>query len=165
MTQQQLGKYLWGAATALRGTIDAGDNKQYIFPLLSFKRICDVYDEGFETALTESGGDMEYAAFAEHHHFLVPDNRLYNTYEYLIKEFADNRGNTASEFYTNRTVVVFMDKIIDFLTVKGSIEPSMLFVAPFTEINSSVVLGLFDERVATRIVSLIEDLDRNVNIA
>ncbi len=49
MTQQQLEKYLWGAATQLRGTIDAGDYKQYIFPLLFFKRICDVYDEEFET--------------------------------------------------------------------------------------------------------------------
>ena len=48
MTQQELEKYLWGAATALRGTIDAGDYKQYIFPLLFFKRICDVYDEEFE---------------------------------------------------------------------------------------------------------------------
>jgi len=27
MTQQQLEKYLWGAATLLRGTIDAGDYK------------------------------------------------------------------------------------------------------------------------------------------
>ena len=51
MTQQNLEKYLWGAATALRGTIDAGDYKQYIFPLLFFKRICDVYDEEFEKAL------------------------------------------------------------------------------------------------------------------
>lgn len=31
MTQQELEKYLWGAATALRGTIDAGDYKQYIY--------------------------------------------------------------------------------------------------------------------------------------
>ena len=35
MTQRELEKYLWGVATALRGTIDAGDYKQYIFPLLS----------------------------------------------------------------------------------------------------------------------------------
>ena len=72
MTQKELEKYLWGAATQLRGTIDAGDYKQYIFPLLFFKRICDVYDEEFENALTESDGDIEYAAFAEHHHFVVP---------------------------------------------------------------------------------------------
>jgi type I restriction enzyme M protein len=42
MTQQELEQYLWGAATYLRGTIDAGDYKQYIFPLLFFKRISAV---------------------------------------------------------------------------------------------------------------------------
>jgi type I restriction enzyme M protein len=185
MTQQQLEKYLWGAATALRGTIDAGDYKQYIFPLLFFKRICDVYDEEFEKALEDSDGDLEYAAFAEHHHFLVPeqahwktvrettvnigmaiqeamreiekanpetlfgifgdaswtnkdrlsdatltnliehfsqhqlnlknvpDDQLGNAYEYLIKEFADDSGHTAAEFYTNRTVVKLMTMIMN----------------------------------------------------
>ena len=185
MTQNQLEKYLWGAATLLRGTIDAGDYKQYIFPLLFFKRICDVYDEEFERALADSDGDMEYAAFAEHHHFQVPgqahwnkvrettthvgmalqeamraieqanpdtlygifgdaswtnkdrlsdailinliehysqhklslshvpDDKLGNAYEYLIKEFADDSGHTAAEFYTNRTVVKLMTLIMD----------------------------------------------------
>lgn len=185
MTQQQLEKYLWGAATQLRGTIDAGDYKQYIFPLLFFKRICDVYDEEYEIALQEGDGDIEYAAFAEHHHFQVPegahwndvrettvnvgmalqdamraiekanpdtlygifgdaswtnknrlsdetlinliehysqhklslsnipDDKLGNAYEYLIKEFADDSGHTAAEFYTNRTVVKLMTMIMD----------------------------------------------------
>ncbi len=45
ITQQQLESYLWSAAVLLRGTIDAGDYKQFIFPLLFFKRLCDVYDE------------------------------------------------------------------------------------------------------------------------
>jgi type I restriction enzyme M protein len=185
MTQQELEKYLWGAATALRGTIDAGDYKQYIFPLLFFKRISDVYDEEFENALRDSDGDIEYAAFAENHHFQipkgahwtdvretttniglalqnamraieqanpdtlhgifgdaswtnkerlsdsmltdliehysqhklnlknVPDDKLGNAYEYLIKEFADDSGHTAAEFYTNRTVVKLMTMIMD----------------------------------------------------
>jgi type I restriction enzyme M protein len=52
----QLESYLWGAATLLRGVIDAGDYKQFIFPLLFFKRISDVYDEEFTQALAESGG-------------------------------------------------------------------------------------------------------------
>jgi len=72
MTHQQLEKYLWGAATLLRGLIDAGDYKQYIFPLLFFKRICDVYDEEYENALKESGGDLEYASFTENHRFQIP---------------------------------------------------------------------------------------------
>ncbi|MFA4980077.1 MAG: class I SAM-dependent DNA methyltransferase [Sphingobacterium sp.] len=185
MTQQQLEKYLWGAATALRGTIDAGDYKQYIFPLLFFKRICDVYDEEFQHALADSEGDIEYASFAENHRFVIPtgahwtdvretttnvglaiqnamrkiekdnpetlegifgdaswtnknrlsdatlinlvehfsqyklnltnvaDDKLGNAYEYLIKEFADDSGHTAAEFYTNRTVVKLMTKIMN----------------------------------------------------
>lgn len=185
MIQQELEKYLWGAATTLRGTIDAGDYKQYIFPLLFFKRISDVYDEEYANALEESDGDIEYAAFAENHHFQipegahwndvrettvnigqalqnamrvieqanpdtlygifgdaswtnkerlsdtmltnliehfsshklnlsnVPDDKLGDAYEYLIKEFADDSGHTAAEFYTNRTVVKLMTMIMD----------------------------------------------------
>ena len=36
LTQRELESYLWGAATLLRGLIDASDYKQYIFPLLFF---------------------------------------------------------------------------------------------------------------------------------
>ena len=196
MTQQQLEKYLWGAAVALRGTIDAGDYKQYIFPLLFFKRICDVYDEEFALALQESDGDFEYAAFEENHRFQVPkgahwkdvrettvnvgmaiqnamralekanpqtlhgifgdaswtnkdrlpdetltnliehfsqhtlsltnvpDDQLGNAYEYLIKEFADDSGHTAAEFYTNRTVVKLMTLIMDLQPGESVYDPT-----------------------------------------
>ncbi len=73
VTQQQLESYLWGAATLLRGLIDAGDYKQFIFPLLFFKRISDVWDEEYARALDESGGDLEYASFAENHRFQIPE--------------------------------------------------------------------------------------------
>ncbi|NQY07517.1 MAG: N-6 DNA methylase, partial [Flavobacteriaceae bacterium] len=36
-----------------------------------------------------------------------------DAYEYLIKEFADDSGHTAAEFYTNRTVVKLMTMIMD----------------------------------------------------
>src|ERR1700752_1568948 len=72
ITQQQLESYLWGAATLLRGTIDAGDYEQFIFPLLFYKRICDVFNEETETALKESGGDKAFAAYRENHRFQVP---------------------------------------------------------------------------------------------
>ena len=73
VSQSQLESYLWGAATRLRGLIDAGDYKQFIFPLLFFKRASDVYDEEFEQALSESGGDADYAKFADQHRFQIPD--------------------------------------------------------------------------------------------
>lgn len=78
MTQKELESYLWGAATYLRGFIDAGDYKQYIFPLLFYKRICDVYDEEYEEALAESDDDREYAAFDENHRFKVPVEAHWN---------------------------------------------------------------------------------------
>ena len=43
----------------------------------------------------------------------VPDDQLGNGYEYLIKQFADDSGHTAAEFYTNRTVVRLMTLIMD----------------------------------------------------
>ncbi len=73
ITQAELESYLWGAATVLRGTIDAGDYKQFIFPLLFFKRISDVWDEEYQRALEESSGDIDYASFAENHRFQLPD--------------------------------------------------------------------------------------------
>jgi type I restriction enzyme M protein len=72
ITQQQLESHLWDAAVLLRGTIDAGDYKQFIFPLLFFKRLCDVYDEETVTALRDSGGDQDFALFPENHRFQVP---------------------------------------------------------------------------------------------
>lgn len=73
MTQKQLEDYLWGAANILRGMIDAADFKQYIFPLLFFKRVSDLWDEEYQTALEESDGDLDYATFAENHRFQIPD--------------------------------------------------------------------------------------------
>lgn len=73
LTQHQLESYLWGAATLLRGVIDAGDYKQFIFPLMFLKRLSDVYDEESAMALAESGGDEEFAAFAENHRFQIPE--------------------------------------------------------------------------------------------
>ena len=40
MTIDELKSYLWDSAVLLRTNIDAGAYKQYIFPLLFFKRIC-----------------------------------------------------------------------------------------------------------------------------
>lgn len=71
ISQSQLESYLWGAAILLRGHIDAGDYKQFIFPLLFFKRLCDVYDEELAEALDESGGDADYASLPEQHRFQI----------------------------------------------------------------------------------------------
>ena len=183
MNQQALESYLWGAANLLRGLIDAGDYKQYVFPLLFFKRLSDVWDEEYRNALDETG-DEGYAAETANDRFIIPSNahwadvrgatrdvgrvlrdafrtientnperltgvfgnapwtdkaqmpdatlknliehfskhtlsldtvpedELGNAYEYLIKQFADDSGHTAQEFYTNRTLVHLMTQML-----------------------------------------------------
>lgn len=71
ITQRELESYLWGAAIILRGLIDAGDYKQYIFPLVFLKRISDVYDEEHSTAM-EIYGDKILADLPENHRFTIP---------------------------------------------------------------------------------------------
>src|SRR2546429_1743916 len=72
MSQQELESYLWGRATLLRGLIDAGDNKQYIFPLLFLKRLSDVWDEEHQRSLDETG-DKSYARATADDRFAIPD--------------------------------------------------------------------------------------------
>lgn len=62
MTQQitldELERYLWQAAVDLRGQIDASAYKDYIFPLVFFKRICDVRDEEYQKYEEEGGKEF-----------------------------------------------------------------------------------------------------------
>lgn len=69
----QLEQYLSKAAWILKGPVDASDFKVYIFPLLFFKRLSDVYDEEYTIALEESEGDIEYASLPEFHRFEIPE--------------------------------------------------------------------------------------------
>ena len=185
LTLSKLEQHLAKAAWILKGPVDAADFKVYIFPLLFFKRISDVYDEEFNSALQDSDGDEDYASLTELHRFVVPNgchwNDVRNTtvnvgkaiqtafreiekanqhllygifgdapwtnkeklpdslltnliehfsqyelsnemvdpdilgqsYEYLIKHFADLTNKKAGEFYTPRSVVHLMGLIID----------------------------------------------------
>ena len=189
----EMKQFLWGAATRLRGQIDAAGYKEYIFPLLFFKRISDVYDEQYGDFVCEGGeeyANMQAEEFAiripDGAHWkdvrevtenvgqrlveafiaieqanpgleadgrvigglegifgpkdgwtnkakmpdhiitsLIEDFSRYNlslascpademgqAYEYLVGKFADDAGNTAQEFYTNRTVVTLMAEIL-----------------------------------------------------
>jgi type I restriction enzyme M protein len=184
LSQKELESYLWGGAKLLRGLIDASDYKQYIFPLLFFKRLSDIWDEDYREAFEETS-DEDYAIATANDRFtipedahwndaraasrdvgrallnafqaieaanperlkgvfgnaawtdkaqmpdetlknliehfskhtlslaVVPEDELGNGYEYLIKQFADDSGHTAQEFYTNRTLVHLMAQMLE----------------------------------------------------
>lgn len=73
ITLDELKTYLWSSAVLLRTHIDAGSYKQYIFPLLFFKRICDVYDEECAEIIKEYDGDDVALDWEENHRFIVPE--------------------------------------------------------------------------------------------
>ncbi|MBO2465045.1 type I restriction-modification system subunit M [Actinomadura violacea] len=95
LTQGELENYLWGAATLLRGLVDAGDYKQFIFPLLFFKRISDVYDEEQAAALALYG-EEELAAKPENHRFQIPDGAHWED----VRKTAENVGKAIAEAMT-----------------------------------------------------------------
>lgn len=72
MSNKKLEDLLWGAAEFLRGQIEASDYKQYVFPLLFYKRLSDVYLEEYTEALELHEGDIEYAALSVFHRFDIP---------------------------------------------------------------------------------------------
>ncbi len=197
--------FLWGAATRLRGQIDAAGYKEYIFPLLFFKRISDVYDEQYKGFLQDGGSEYAdiqaeelpiripigahwddvrevtenvgqklveaFIAIEQANPGLEIDGRVvgglegifgpkdgwtnkskmpdsiitsliedfsrYNlsiescpademgqAYEYLVGKFADDAGNTAQEFYTNRTVVTLMAEILQPMPDESIYDPT-----------------------------------------
>jgi type I restriction enzyme M protein len=68
---KDLEAHLWHAAHIITGPIDASDYKTYIFPILFFKRICDVYDEEFADAM-EQVGDEDLAKGDMFHRIKIP---------------------------------------------------------------------------------------------
>ncbi|MGQ1786276.1 MULTISPECIES: type I restriction-modification system subunit M N-terminal domain-containing protein [unclassified Saccharicrinis] len=71
-----LAKIAW----ILKGPVDALDFKVYIFTLLFFKRLSNVYDEEYQQALEESDGDAEYASWPEFHRFETPEGAIGKMY-------------------------------------------------------------------------------------
>ena len=88
ITLSQLESHLWESANILRGPVDAADFKTYIFPILFFKRVSDVYDEEFALAVADSEGDQQYAAYPENHRFQVPEGAHWND----VREVSVNIG-------------------------------------------------------------------------
>jgi len=85
----ELESWLFEAANILRGPIDAADFKTYIFPLLFFKRICDVFDEEYQIALAEADGDIEEASYRENFRFYIPNNCHWQE----VREHTENVGS------------------------------------------------------------------------
>lgn len=84
----ELEAYLWGAATILRGLVDAGDYKQFIFPLLFYKRLSDVWDAEYVEALVDTD-EADYARAMADERFVIPAGAHWNQ----VRETARDVGS------------------------------------------------------------------------
>lgn len=57
--------------------------------------------------------------------------------------------------------ITFVQGIISYLTKNGTIEASMLFEPPFTDLNDQGLLGVFDDGESHKIISIIEQINTN----
>lgn len=72
MTQEELEKTLWAAANALRGPVDPGDFKAYVFPVMFYKWICDTHAFHHARAVEDFGDDLTDEIEADYQPFVVP---------------------------------------------------------------------------------------------
>lgn len=74
-----------------------------------------------------------------------------------------------SEFLEGTTLnanqILFINQVIDFFSRNGTLDPSLLFDEPFTNIHHEGVTGLFDDDIAIRLVSVIKKLNDSVEIS
>jgi type I restriction enzyme M protein len=184
VTQRQLESTLLAAANALRGPVDPGDFKAYVFPVMFFKWVSDSWEHERRRAVADFGKSLTDEIEADYHTFVVPEgchwadvhetpfnigsklsetlqriqlanpdtlagvfgdvnwankerlpesaltslldtfhpirldpdsvngDMLGSAYEYLLREFAEQSGKKAGEFFTPRHVVHLLVKIL-----------------------------------------------------
>ena len=78
ISQADLEKYLFSCADILRNYVEASSYRDYIFPLLFFKRISDVYDEDINNAKEEYGDAWEVFSEDEIHDYSIPKGCHWN---------------------------------------------------------------------------------------
>ena len=73
MKQKELEEYILKVANTLRVMAESADVKRFIFPLLFYKRLSDVWDEEHEEALKLYDNDLDAAKLLENYRFQIPD--------------------------------------------------------------------------------------------
>lgn len=87
-----LENWLWDAACSIRGPIDAPKFKDYILPLLFYKRLCDVYEDEIKKLAKEFGDEKKAKLLAASDRKLI---RFYIPDEYTWREISKVTTNSA----------------------------------------------------------------------
>ncbi len=185
ITLSQLEQYLSKAAWILKGPVDASDFKIYIFPLLFFKRISDVYDEEYQIALEESDGDMEYASLPEFHRFVIPEGCHWNdvrsttsnvglaieqalrgieqaNQEFLYGIFGDAQWSNKNKL-SDRLLIDLIEHFSQYTLSNSNVEADMLgnayeyLIKHFADLTNKKAGEFYTPRSVVRLLGLILD--------
>ena len=80
-----------------------------------------------------------------------------NTAHQLFSDFIQSGNLSADQ-------ISFMNNIISHLTKNGTIDKAMLFEPPFTDIHDQGILGVFDDTLATKVISIIDKINENAEV-
>ena len=64
----------------------------------------------------------------------------------------------------NTSQIRFIEKIIEYLTRKGIMDPGLLYEQPFTGIHYEGLDGIFGPAEATEIVNLLDQVNANADL-
>ena len=192
LSLSQLEQYLSKAAWILKGPVDASDFKVYIFPLLFFKRISDVYDEEFQLALQESNGDLEYASLPEFHRFILPEGCHWKNVretttnvglaieqalrgieqanqEYLYGIFGDAQWSNKNKL-SDRLLIDLIEHFSQYDLSNSQVEPDLLgqayeyLIKHFADLTNKKAGEFYTPRSVVHLLGLILDPHEGENI-
>lgn len=103
----QMETWLWDAACAIRGAQDAPKFKDFILPLVFFKRLSDVFDDEFTTHVEQFGSEEVARTVVEQDHADALKNnrkpmvRFYIPAEYAWAKIRNHSSEGLGEFVTD----------------------------------------------------------------
>lgn len=146
--------WLWDAACAIRGAADAPKFKDFILPLVFFKRLSDVFDDEFAAQVTEFGDEEVAREVIKADH----EDALKNNRKPIVRFFIphDFRWDAIRNHAADGTLGQF---VTDAMRAVAKLNPELLGVLDIKDYNErqSGQRTLDDDRLA----ALIEVISRH----
>ena len=98
ITLPKLKTFLWKSADILRGSVDSAEYKKYIFALLFYKRVNDMWFEEYDEVM-QRYDDREIAEAEYNHRFQLPADCYWDT----LRKKAENIGEELNKIFEKIT--------------------------------------------------------------